>query len=570
MAGVVATLWCWLGARPAQLHGDVVRDFLYARDCVSFGACTTIGAPTTVPGVSQGGFWLDVLAAALALGGGAREVQCLAAACNGLAVAIVLHALSRQGDVTRARVAALAFFVAVLGIDSVSQLWNPTLLPLLGAGACASLAIGAELRSEALLALAALCTSLAIATHPAALALLPALLVITAATSADARAALLVVLPVLALPLWLTSRDALLAAASGRGALLAGAGAGLALLTALGAALRRRAGALSPSARAERAWRVLAVSALPGLLLLLLARHTVFGYYFVPLAPALCAVLAARVVVFVDARPALVLLALGGVLASVGAHLAPRLDGRPWYRLDDTAPIAARLLPPATSWERVMLGLEGPRCHDLAHGLALHAPAGGAPGAVDPWLVLRLPASDAAAAQSLGFEWWALDRRTGVALRRSPAWVDPQPVNACRGPVGECEPLPLRAPLVPRSRPFRFASRSYPYSWPPGASDDTRLEITLAVSERPAPIALDLVDELGGPCDWRVVDVQGASWSARAAGVELAAGGAARLRLAREVRAECKRQRDELRPPCWVQHDAREDLSALVAHAQRP
>jgi hypothetical protein len=115
---------------PAIADGDRTRDALVARDCAELGLCALRAAPTTVPGVWQGGLWTGLLASARAAELAPPIAQGLVLAAEALAVGLVAHALARRGGRGAALVAAGALLFAILPLESARSFWNPSALVL--------------------------------------------------------------------------------------------------------------------------------------------------------------------------------------------------------------------------------------------------------------------------------------------------------------------------------------------------------------------------------------------------------------------------------------------------------
>ncbi len=107
-----------------RLHPDSTRDLLMARDCWALDRCETTGPNTSVPGIAQGGLWMDLLAVFRALGATPAAIG------GGLALAQALALLVAFARMRRTPGRADGVMLAVLLMGSAQAahvvLWAPT------------------------------------------------------------------------------------------------------------------------------------------------------------------------------------------------------------------------------------------------------------------------------------------------------------------------------------------------------------------------------------------------------------------------------------------------------------
>jgi hypothetical protein len=558
---------------PAIADGDRTRDALVARDCAELGLCALRAAPTTIPGVWQGGLWTGLLATAHAAQVAPPIAQALVLGAEALAVGLVAHAVARRAGIAAGVVAAAALAIAILPLESARAFWNPSLLVLpsaLAAVAATDLAAGGPV---ALAAAAGLGVGLAAAAHPVGLLAAPAVLV-AAAGSRRPGVALAAATSAAALPLALTARAAIavdVAMHGGPIAALVAAGAGVALLVAVGPrlarALPREADAIAPTlvTLAFAAACVLALAA---------EGHGLRLDYLAPAAPALALALGLGVA----RAPAPTRAAVAAGLAiALGAALAiaPR-DHDAGYLLRDAPALGAALLRPDARWGELRFGLEGPRCLGAALALATIAPApnGEPPAPTRATLLLRLPAIEADRARAAGLELVPLPGDAIAAVRPLASALDRDHAEACfvggRGEPG-CEPLlPAASEHVGRAR-FLFARRAYPEAWLHHHGGTFDLELAYPLRPRASAVRVDLAEAPRGRCPFRIGRVEGAALAASAeASVTILPGDGGRLVLARHVlEGDCDDARDDHAPPCLVESaPGDEALRALVEAAR--
>lgn len=192
-------------------HTDSARDLLLARVCQD-GVCPMLGAPTSMPGVFHGGWWVLHLAILEMLGLEPASVYALGLGLNFAAMALLGWALYRVGGTWCGLLGILVAAAGNLWMESYwTELWNPLLTPFFSTGFV--VALMAAVRSGGVVPSVAAMTFLvmAIQTHPAASLLIVPWSVVVAVRFDRKPMLISAVLGVvvLALGVWLFSKDAL-------------------------------------------------------------------------------------------------------------------------------------------------------------------------------------------------------------------------------------------------------------------------------------------------------------------------------------------------------------------------
>jgi hypothetical protein len=209
----------------APLHMDTARDLLLARDCAAGIACHFTGPPASLGDVRQGGTWIHVLEACLALHLSTPAIEIVVWGLAALAVGVFHGAASAAAGRTKAAFAALAFAAVLPWMVGHPILWNPAMLPLpavlffvalrasagTAAASPAASAPGDALQGLAPVGLLALATAVLLDVHVVAVILLA----VTAAAALATRsllaglARLAFAAAIVAAFGWLSSREAL-------------------------------------------------------------------------------------------------------------------------------------------------------------------------------------------------------------------------------------------------------------------------------------------------------------------------------------------------------------------------
>ena len=480
--GVTAVALAWLNHIHPEflLTDDGVRDQLLARDCVELGHCYLIGAPTSVPGVSQGAVWVQLLTAVRLCGGDEATARIVVLALMALSVGTLFLTVWRWLRPSIAFPAAGLFLAALSWDPYPSQLINPSASAFPDALTAAGLLCFGLSQLSRYLVLAAFALGLAINVHVGAVSLAPSLLAVVALWSSRPARELLLAFGVLFATYFLTSRTALLANLDGlasHGRLLPALGGVFATLL-LSLAFRPWLRRLSWNARAWCVGFILTAPFAAGLFWLILWQRHAFGLtYLHPILAPAAAMAAALVCVpfelaaawgaacrWIPTAAAVASFA-SIVLHSARAQLPPAPES---WTLAEATTIADRAMKMGWGYEDLRFHIQGPACRELLVGISVTAPpplpeAGknrkhlqvlrATPGRVAPVAAARdmvsLPAGEVA------------------VLREIDSWLDPEALVACRIPVDSARPpvcRPARGRPFDSDKPdrFLFMTRSFP------------------------------------------------------------------------------------------------------------
>ncbi len=243
--GALLAIAHYLG-RGVPAHTDVLRDLLYARDCVERSRCHALGPESSVNFVRHGTTWLRLPEWVLRLGGTERALRIVVELCHALALVIIVLGARRHGAYRTAPIAALAAGVASLWVTSHPLLWHPSILPLCAALYAMLLLDAIHAPSPLAWIVSGAALGLLLDAHPSSIALVPGFAFVAWARAPrpglSAPLGLLAMLGALAVPSPLLLMARIAAAAGDRRATLLVLGI-IAVMVA-GYAVRRRAGSL--------------------------------------------------------------------------------------------------------------------------------------------------------------------------------------------------------------------------------------------------------------------------------------------------------------------------------------
>jgi len=182
LVSALATVVLHVASLPAVLHPDLARDLLHARDCVELGLCRTTGPHTTIGGF-QGATWQHLLVTCGLMGLDARALQAVVTLAQGLAVGL-LFVVSRRLTSQSVALSAAALLLLALGQSpDRTDLWNPSVSPLVNVAALSALVLLIEAPSLPRLVLSAATMGLAVDVHLLATTLVPGALALVVASS---------------------------------------------------------------------------------------------------------------------------------------------------------------------------------------------------------------------------------------------------------------------------------------------------------------------------------------------------------------------------------------------------
>ncbi len=432
-----------LQATTPPISADTARDLLLARDCAGGLGCH--GPITSFDGLVQGAGWIRLLA--LLRGLGPVAIHRLLIVADAASVGAMLLLARRTLTARAARIAAIAFGVAIGPVIGYPLLWNPAIAPLPVVAFAAALYAYAARRGAAPLLGAVIALACLIESHIGYVAYAPLLLVAVLALADRPWATLAATVAAIAGIELLVSREAMAVAV--RVLSHAAAAVPVVILCAVACVVvvRRRpwVAALAPERRAALLTLAAVPYAFATALPLALVGHEVASRYFAPaLAPGAIWIgarvaRAPRWVVRVLAAVA-ALAAVAPTLVIRAAHRIIETPVSPAYDMGDAQRIAATLGRDGFAYADLRRGLRGPAAFDLLGALAAVWPDPFAPPArSDDVRVLWVRGTGAPP------DFSALPSGDGDSILIGPiaSWLQPERMQACVG--DRCIALPRAA-----------------------------------------------------------------------------------------------------------------------------
>ncbi len=480
--GVTAAAFAWLNHIHPEflMTDDGVRDQLLARDCVELGHCYLIGAPASVPGVSQGAVWVQLLTAVRLGGGNEATARIVVLALMALSVGTLFLIVWRWLRPSIAFPAAGLFLAALSWDPYPSQLINPSASAFPDVLTAAGLLCFGLSGLPRYLVLAAFALGLAINVHVGSVSLAPALLAVVLLWSSRPARDLLLAFGVLFATYLFTSRTALLAnldglASSGRLlSAVGGAFATLLLSLTFRPWLRRR----SWDARAWSVGFILVAPFAAGLVWLILWQRHAFGltYLHPILAPA--AAMAAALVcmpfeLFAVRGAALRWIPTAAAVAgfvSIMFHSArvPPPPGLESWTLAEATAIAGQAMKMGWGYEDLRFHIQSTACRELLVGISVTAPPPiSVAGKSRKHLQVRRATRGRGASVAGASDMVSLPTGDVAVLREIDSWLEPEALTACRIPVDSTRPAVCRLARgrsldADRAERFLFMTRSFP------------------------------------------------------------------------------------------------------------